>query len=41
MFFNDERMGLSGMRYCINSASLKFITYEELAKKGYEEFIAI
>ena len=31
----------AGMRYCINSASLRFIPKEDLAKEGYGEYLAL
>lgn len=33
--FNEEQ----GLRYCINGKSLEFIPYEDMKKRGYEEYI--
>lgn len=31
----------TGLRYCMNSASLRFIPVEDLEKEGYGEFVAL
>ena len=37
--FNDGPQEKGGMRYCMNSASMKFIPLAEMEKEGYGEYI--
>lgn len=39
--FSDDPKNKGGTRYCINSASLRFIPKENLKKEGYEEYLKI
>ena len=39
--FPDGPTELGGLRYCINSASIRFIKKEDLVKEGYADLLSI
>ncbi|MGA9670868.1 MAG: peptide-methionine (R)-S-oxide reductase MsrB [Terracidiphilus sp.] len=39
--FDDGPRDAGGLRYCINSASLRFIPLDELESEGYGEFLRL
>jgi len=39
--FNDGPVDEGGLRYCINSASMRFIPQSGMAEEGYEEYLSL
>jgi len=38
--FDDGPSDLGGLRYCINSASLRFIHRDDMESEGYGEYLS-
>ncbi|MBE0701505.1 MAG: peptide-methionine (R)-S-oxide reductase MsrB [Acholeplasmataceae bacterium] len=39
--FTDGPKALGGLRYCINSASLRFIPFNSLEEEGYKDYVSL